>query len=364
MSSKVEAKAETKAEVKETAASKAGALKDKNLQFALAAIQKQFGDGSIMRLGDASSHVDIAVIPTGAFSLDLALGVGGIPRGRITEIFGPESSGKTTLCLSLIANAQRAGGLAAFIDAEHAVDPAYARRIGVNLDDLLISQPNSGEEALTIAETLIRSNAVDVVVIDSVAALVPRAELEGQMGDATVGAQARLMSQAMRKLTSCIHKAKTCCIFTNQIREKIGVMFGSPETTPGGRALKFYSSIRIDIRRVSTIKDATGKVTGSHVRTKVVKNKVAAPFAEAEWDIMYDVGIAKEGSLIDVASDLGVLEKKGSWLAFNGEMIGQGREAAKEFLKGEPKKFDLIVAAVHEKIAGGASLGKRIGGTE
>jgi len=357
-------KAEVKSDVKETAASKAGIMKDKNLASAVAAIQKQYGEGSIMRLGDATAHVKIDVIPTSAFSLDLALGVGGVPRGRIVEIFGPESSGKTTLCLSIIANAQKAGGLAAFIDVEHAVDPGYAKKLGVNLDDLLISQPDGGEEALTIAETLIRSNAVDVLVVDSVAALVPRAELEGQMGDATVGAQARLMSQAMRKLTAVIHKSKTCCIFTNQIREKIGVMFGSPETTPGGRALKFYASIRIDIRRVSVIKDPAGKVIGSHVRTKIVKNKVAAPFAEAEWDIMYDVGIAKEGSLIDVASDLGVLEKKGSWLAFNGEMIGQGREAAKDFLRENPAKFDAIVAVVREKVAAGGLVGKRIGGTE
>jgi recombination protein RecA len=353
-----------KADVKEKESAKAGALKDKNLQAAVAAIQKQFGDGSIMRLGDETSRVDIPVISTGALSLDLALGVGGIPRGRVTEVFGPESSGKTTLMLSVIANAQRAGGLAAFVDAEHAVDPAYAKRIGVNLDDLLISQPDSGEEALTITETLIRSNAVDVVVVDSVAALVPRAELEGQMGDATVGAQARLMSQAMRKLTSVIHKAKTACIFTNQIREKIGVMFGNPETTPGGRALKFYSSVRIDMRRVNVLKDSAGKVIGSHVRAKVVKNKVAPPFAEAEFDIMYDVGIAREGSVIDVATDLGVLEKKGSWLAFNGEQIGQGRESARDFLRANPKALDQIIAVVREKVLAGGLVGKRIGGTE
>ena len=354
-------KAEAKTETKE---SKFAALKDKNLQAAVAAIQKQYGEGSIMRLGDATAHVKIDVIPTGALSLDLALGVGGVPRGRVVEMFGPESSGKTALCLSIIANAQRAGGLAAFIDVEHAVDPSYAKRIGVNLDDLLISQPDGGEEALTITETLIRSNAVDVIVVDSVAALVPRAELEGQMGDATVGAQARLMSQAMRKLTAVIHKSKTCCIFTNQIREKIGVMFGNPETTPGGRALKFYASVRIDIRRVNVIKDPAGKVIGSHVRTKVVKNKVAAPFAEAEWDIMYDVGIAKEGSVIDVATDLGAIEKKGSWLAFNGEMIGQGRESAKDFLRANPKTLDAIVAVIREKVAAGGLVGKRIGGTE
>jgi len=349
---------------KETTAAKAAGLKDKNLQAAVAAIERQYGAGSIMRLGDETARVDIPVIPTGAFALDLALGVGGIPRGRITEVFGPESSGKTTLMLSVIAGAQRGGGLAAFVDAEHAVDPSYAKRIGVNLDDLLISQPDSGEEALTIAETLIRSNAVDVVVIDSVAALVPRAELEGQMGDATVGAQARLMSQAMRKLTSCIHKAKTACIFTNQIREKIGVMFGNPETTPGGRALKFYSSVRIDMRRVNVIKDSAGKVVGSHVRAKVVKNKVAPPFTEAEFDIMYDVGIAKEGSVIDVATDLGVIEKKGSWLAFDSQQIGQGRESAKDFLRENGKMLEAIMAAVQAKIAAGAHVPKKIGATE
>jgi len=362
MSVKVEAaKVETK---EKDAATKASALKDKNLQAALAAIEKQYGSGSIMRFGDETSRINIPVIPTGALSLDLALGVGGIPRGRITEVFGPESSGKTTLMLSVIANAQRAGGLAAFVDVEHAVDPSYAKRIGVNLDDLLISQPDSGEEALTIAETLIRSNAVDVVVIDSVAALVPRQELEGQMGDATVGAQARLMSQAMRKLTSCIHKAKTACIFTNQIREKIGVMFGSPETTPGGRALKFYSSVRIDMRRINVIKDPAGKVVGSHVRAKVVKNKVAPPFCESEFDIMYDVGIAREGSVIDVATDLGVIEKKGSWLAYDGQQIGQGRESAKDFLRENGKMLDAIIVSVRQKISDGVSLGKRIGGTE
>ena len=355
---------DTKVETKEKDAAKASALKDKNLQAALAAIEKQYGSGSIMRFGDETARVNIPVIPTGALSLDLALGVGGIPRGRVTEVFGPESSGKTTLMLSVIASAQRAGGLAAFVDVEHAVDPSYAKRIGVNLDDLLISQPDSGEEALTITETLIRSNAVDVIVVDSVAALVPRAELEGQMGDATVGAQARLMSQAMRKLTSCIHKAKTACIFTNQIREKIGVMFDNPETTPGGRALKFYSSVRIDMRRINVIKDSAGKVVGSHVRAKVVKNKVAPPFCESEFDIMYDVGIAKEGSVIDVATDLGVIEKKGSWLAYDGQQIGQGRESAKDFLRENGKMLDAIIASVRQKISDGASLGKRIGGTE
>ena len=341
-----------KTEAKEKEATKQSALKDKNLQAALAAIEKQYGAGSIMRLGDETSRVKIDVISTGALSVDLALGVGGVPRGRVVEIFGPESSGKTTLCLSIIANAQRGGGLAAFIDAEHAVDPSYAKRLGVNLDDLLISQPDSGEEALTIAETLIRSNAVDVLVVDSVAALVPRAELEGQMGDATVGAQARLMSQAMRKLTSAIHKSKTCCIFTNQIREKTG-----------GRALKFYTSVRIDMRRINIIKDPMGKVIGSHVRAKIVKNKVAPPFCEAEFDIMYDTGIAKEGSVIDVATDLGVLERKGSWLAFAGEQIGQGREAAKDFLRENPTLLDKVVTAVREKIIAGTPVPKKLAAT-
>lgn len=357
MPPKVEAK-------KDDAAVKPGALKDKNLQAAISIIQKQYGEGSIMRLGEAQSHLDIPVIATGALSLDLALGVGGLPRGRVIELYGPESGGKTTLCLSVIANAQKAGGLAAMIDVEHALDPAYARRIGVNLDDLLVSQPDSGEEALTVAETLIRSNAVDVLVVDSVAALVPRQELEGQMGDATVGAQARLMSQALRKLTSAIHKAKTCCIFTNQIREKIGVMFGNPETTPGGRALKFYASVRLDLRRVNVLKDSAGKVLGSHVRAKVVKNKVAPPFAEAEFDIMYDCGISKEGSVIDVATDLGVIDKKGAWLGFDGQQLGQGREATKEFLRQTPAVLDKIIATVKQKAAAGAIVGKRIGGAE
>ncbi|MBM3858687.1 MAG: recombinase RecA [Verrucomicrobia bacterium] len=357
MAAKVEAK-------EKDAAKSSAALKDKNLQAAVAAIQKQYGEGAIMRLGAEQSHVNIAVIPTGALSLDLALGVGGLPRGRVVELYGPESGGKTTLCLSVIANAQRAGGLAAMIDVEHALDPAYARRIGVNLDDLLVSQPDGGEEALTVAETLIRSNAVDVLVVDSVAALVPRQELEGQMGDATVGAQARLMSQALRKLTAAIHKAKTCCIFTNQIREKIGVMFGNPETTPGGRALKFYASVRVDLRRVNVVKDSAGKVLGSHVRAKVVKNKVAPPFAEAEFDIMYDCGISKEGSVIDVAGDLGVLEKRGAWLGFEGQQLGQGREATKDYLRENPAVLEKIIATVKQKAAEGAIVGKRIGGSE
>lgn len=322
--------------------------RNRELDAAISAITKQFGDGAIMRYGDANAKVPISVIPTGSLTVDIALGVGGVPRGRIIEIYGPESSGKTTLMLHIIKNAQAAGGLAAFIDAEHALDTNYASRIGVNLKDLLLSQPGSGEEALTIAETLIRSNALDVIVIDSVAALTPRAELEGQMGDATVGAQARLMSQAMRKLTGALHKAKTCLLFTNQIREKIGVMYGSPETQPGGRALKFYASVRLDIRRKDQIKDAMGTIVGNRVKIKVVKNKVAPPFTEAEFDILYNEGISKEGSILDLAVDMEVVDKKGAWLAFNGEMLGQGRDAARVFLKENPaiaqKISDQIVA--------------------
>jgi recombination protein RecA len=328
------------------ASSKATAARNRELDTAIQAITKQFGDGAIMRLGDAEAKVPIQVIPTGSLAVDMALGVGGVPRGRIVEIYGPESSGKTTLMLHIIKNAQAAGGLAAFIDAEHALDTNYAQRIGVNMKDLLLSQPGSGEEALTIAETLIRSNALDVIVVDSVAALTPRAELEGQMGDATVGAQARLMSQAMRKLTGALHKAKTCLLFTNQMREKIGVMFGSPETQPGGKALKFYASVRLDIRRKDQIKDPSGTVIGNHVKIKVVKNKVAPPFTEAEFDILYNEGISKESSIIDIATNLEVLEKKGSWLSFNGEMIGQGREATRVFLKENPAVADKIIAAV------------------
>jgi recombination protein RecA len=337
----------------------AGISRNKDLQAAVAVIQKQFGDGSIMRLGDETARMDIPVISTGALSLDLALGVGGVPRGRIVEVFGPEGGGKTTLTLTIIANAQKNGGLAAYIDTEHGLDPAYAKKLGVNLDDLLVSQPDSGEEALQIAETLVRSNSLDVIVIDSVAALVPRNELEGQMGDAVVGAQARLMSQAMRKLTGILHKSKTCAIFTNQIREKIGVMFGNPETTPGGRALKFYASVRIDLRRVNVLKDSAGKAIGNHVRAKVVKNKVAPPFTEAEFDILFAEGINREGSVIDIATDLGVLEKKGSWLSFDGTQIGQGREGAREFLRGNPKVLDQVIAAVRQKISAGAHLPKR-----
>ncbi len=329
--------------------SKAAATRSRELDAALSSITKQFGDGAIMRLGDGHAKIPIQVIPTGSLTLDIALGTGGVPRGRIVEIYGPESSGKTTLMLHIIKNAQTTGGLAAFIDAEHAIDTAYATRIGVNMKDLLLSQPGSGEEALTIAETLIRSNALDVIVVDSVAALTPRAELEGQMGDATVGAQARLMSQAMRKLTGALHKSKTCLLFTNQIREKIGVMYGSPETQPGGRALKFYASVRLDIRRKDQIKDPVGTVVGNHVKVKVVKNKVAAPFTECEFDILYNEGISRENSVLDLATEIDVVEKKGAWLAFGGEMIGQGREAARLFLKENPPITEKIVAAIHAK---------------
>ncbi|MBI2949165.1 MAG: recombinase RecA [Verrucomicrobia bacterium] len=327
---------------------KISASRQRDLEAAISTITKAYGEGSIMRLGDAH-RVQIDVIPTGALAVDLALGIGGLPRGRVIEIFGPESSGKTTLMLHVIANAQKAGGLAAFIDAEHALDPNYARRLGVNLDDLLVSQPDSGEEALTICETLARSNALDVIVIDSVAALVPKAELDGEMGMATMGMQARLMSQALRKLTAILSKAKTACVFTNQMREKVGVMFGNPETTPGGKALKFYASVRIDIRRKDTLKNATGNAIGNHVKVKIVKNKLAPPFAEAEFDIYFNHGINKEGSIIDVGLDAGVVEKKGAWLQFQGELIGQGKDAARQALVDNPQVADRIVASIIEK---------------
>ncbi len=320
------------------------------LDGVLAEIQKQFGDGAIMRLGDASTKIAVPCISTGSFSLDLALGVGGLPRGRVTEIFGPESSGKTTLTLHVIANAQKAGGVAAFIDAEHAMDPRYAKKIGVNIDDLLVSQPSSGEEALTIAETLIRSNALDVVVIDSVAALTPRAEIEGEMGDPQMGLQARLMSQALRKLTAVISTSKTCCIFTNQLREKIGVMFGNPETTPGGKALKFYASVRLDIRKIGLLKDATGKIYGNRTKVKVVKNKMAPPFMEAEFDILYAEGISWAGSVVDAAIQTNVLEKRGSWLSLAGEQLGQGREAVVELVKTKPEIEQKLTDLVREKL--------------
>lgn len=332
-------------------AAKMSAARQRDLDAAISSITKAYGDGSIMRLGDARAQVKIEVIPTGSLALDLALGVGGIPRGRVVEIFGPESSGKTTLMLHVIANAQKAGGLAAFIDAEHALDPAYAKRLGVNLNDLLVSQPDSGEEALTICETLARSNALDVIVIDSVAALVPKSELEGEMGMATMGMQARLMSQALRKLTGLLAKAKTTCVFTNQIREKVGVMFGNPETTPGGKALKFYASVRIDIRRKDALKDATGSVVGNHVKAKIVKNKVAPPFAEAEFDIMFNRGINREGSILDVGIENGVVDKRGAWLQFAGELIGQGKDAAQAALLEKPELARKIIEAILAKRA-------------
>ncbi|MGN6555168.1 MAG: recombinase RecA [Verrucomicrobiota bacterium] len=339
------------ADVKSSEVAKLAAARQRDLEAAISSITKAYGDGSIMRLGDARALKQIEVIPTGALAIDLALGVGGIPRGRVVEIYGPESSGKTTLMLHVIANAQKAGGLAAFIDAEHALDPAYAKKLGVNLDDLLVSQPDSGEEALTICETLARSNALDVIVIDSVAALVPKAELEGEMGMATMGMQARLMSQALRKLTAILNKSKTTCIFTNQLREKVGVMFGSPETTPGGKALKFYASVRIDIRRKEAIKDASGNVLGNHVKVKIVKNKVAPPFVEAEFDIIFNHGINKEGSILDMGIEHGVVEKKGAWLQFNGELIGQGKDASQKALVEKPEVARKIVDAILAKRA-------------
>ncbi len=322
----------------------------KNIELAVSAITKQFGEGSIMRLGSAA-RMTVDALSTGSLAIDLALGVGGLPRGRIVEIYGPEASGKTTFCLSVVAEAQRRGGLAAFIDVEHALDPKFARVVGVKLDDLLISQPDSGEDALNIAETLIRSNAIDVIVIDSVAALVSRAELDGQMGDATVGAQARLMSQAMRRLTSVVSRTKCVCIFTNQIREKIGVMFGNPETTPGGRALKFFASIRIDIRRKDQLKTPDGRVVGNRTKIKVVKNKVAPPFTECEFDIMFNEGISQTGSLLDLGLEHRILEKKGAWIAYGGELVGQGREAAKEALAKNPELAAKIKAAVLERVS-------------
>lgn len=349
---------ETKAPVSAEAA-KLAVQKSRDLEAAISSITKSFGDGAIMRLGSQVAR-PIEVIPTEALTVDLALGVGGVPRGRIIEIFGPESSGKTTLMLHIIASAQRAGGTAAFIDAEHALDPAYAKKLGVDLTNLLVSQPDSGEEALTICETLARSNALDVIVVDSVAALVPKAELEGEMGMATMGMQARLMSQALRKLTAILSKAKTTCIFTNQIREKVGVMFGNPETTPGGKALKFYASVRIDIRRKEAIKDASGTAVGNHVKVKMVKNKVAPPFAEAEFDIFFNHGIDKEGSIIDAGLEIGVLEKKGSWIQYSGELIGQGKDAARRALTEKPelarKIRDAVVAKRAADIAANAGI--------
>ncbi|MEY3949426.1 MAG: hypothetical protein RJB43_781, partial [Verrucomicrobiota bacterium] len=334
------------------------AAEKKTLDLALSAINKQYGDGTLMRMGDATK-MQVSTVSTGSVAIDLALGVGGLPRGRIVEIFGPESSGKTTLCLSIIAEIQRQGGNAVFVDVEHALDPRYAKVVGVDLDNLLVSQPESGEDALNIAETLIRSGAVDVIVIDSVAALVSKQELDGQMGDSTVGVQARMMSQAMRRLTAAISRTNCICIFTNQIREKIGVMFGSPETTPGGRALKFFSSVRIDIRRIGQIKEPSGKVIGNRTKVKVVKNKVAPPFTECEFDIMYTEGISRSGSVLDLGIEHKILEKKGAWIAYNGQLIGQGREAAKDYLIKNPKVLEEIQKIIMEKVqvVGGMTLG-------
>jgi recombination protein RecA len=321
--------------------------KDQALDRAVSQIEKQFGKGSIMRLG-SDQKLDVPAISTGSLSLDMALGVGGMPRGRVVEVFGPESSGKTTLTLHIIANAQKLGGTAAFIDVEHALDPDYAKRLGVNLDTLLVNQPDAGEQALEIAELLTRSNAVDVIVVDSVAALVPRAELEGQMGDSHVALQARLMSQALRKLTSVIAKSKTCLIFINQIREKIGVMFGNPETTPGGRALKFYSSVRVDIRRIGSIKDGE-QIIGNRVRAKIAKNKVAAPFKKAEFDIMFNHGISRSGDIVDLGVEAQIVEKSGTWFSYGEIRLGQGRENTKKFIESKPELLEEIEQAVIKK---------------
>ena len=327
--------------------------RDKALEMAMGQIEKQFGKGAIMRMGE-NLHMQIEAIPTGALSLDIALGIGGLPRGRVVEIYGPESSGKSTLAMHVVAEAQRNGGICAYIDAEHAMDPVYARAIGVNVDDLLISQPDTGEQALEIADMLTRPGALDVIVIDSVAALTPRAEIEGDMGDSHVGLQARLMSQALRKLTATLNRSNTIAIFINQLREKIGVMFGSPETTPGGRALKFYSSVRLDIRRIESIKDGA-EVVGNRTRVKVVKNKVSPPFKQAEFDIMYGKGISREGSLIDVAVELGIIKKSGAWYTYEGEQLGQGRENAKSFLAANLEVMIEISEKVRQQVGLGAS---------
>jgi recombination protein RecA len=324
--------------------------RDKALDVALGQIEKQFGKGSVMRMGE-NNHMAIEAISTGTTALDMALGIGGLPRGRIVEIFGPESSGKTTLAMHVVAEAQRNGGICAYIDAEHAMDPVYAKAIGLNIDDLLISQPDTGEQGLEIADMLIRSGAIDVIVIDSVAALTPRAEIEGDMGDTHVGLQARLMSQALRKLTGTLSKSQTIAIFINQLREKVGVIYGSPEVTPGGRALKFYSSIRLDIRRIESIKDGAD-VVGNRTRVKVVKNKCAAPFKTAEFDIMYGTGISREGSLLDVGVELGLIKKAGAWFTYEGEQLGQGRENAKQFLRETPELMVAIDERVRSSIAG------------
>jgi recombination protein RecA len=340
----------------------AGPDRDKALDLALAQIDKQFGKGSVMRLGERPV-VQMAVIPTGSIALDIALGVGGLPRGRVIEVYGPESSGKTTVALHAVANAQRNGGIAAFIDAEHALDPDYAQALGVDTDALLVSQPDTGEQALEIADMLIRSGALDIIVIDSVAALVPRAEIEGEMGDSHVGLQARLMSQALRKITGILNNSGTTAIFINQLREKIGVMFGSPETTTGGRALKFYSSVRLDVRRIESLKDGTD-VVGNRTRVKVVKNKVAAPFKQAEFDIMYGKGISREGSLIDVGVEQSIVRKSGAWYTYDGDQLGQGKEKAREFLKENPDVAAEIEKKILEKLGVGQTTGDAAGGPE
>ena len=340
----------------------AGPDRDKALDLALAQIDKQFGKGSVMRLGERPV-VQMAVIPTGSIALDIALGVGGLPRGRVIEVYGPESSGKTTVALHAVANAQRNGGIAAFIDAEHALDPDYAQALGVDTDALLVSQPDTGEQALEIADMLIRSGALDIIVIDSVAALVPRAEIEGEMGDSHVGLQARLMSQALRKITGILNNSGTTAIFINQLREKIGVMFGSPETTTGGRALKFYSSVRLDVRRIESLKDGTD-VVGNRTRVKVVKNKVAAPFKQAEFDIMYGKGISREGSLIDVGVEQSIVRKSGAWYTYDGDQLGQGKEKAREFLKENPDVAAEIEKKILEKLGVGQTSGDAAGGPE
>jgi recombination protein RecA len=322
----------------------------KALELAVGHIKKQFGDGAIMSLGKHSANREINVIKTGALALDIAVGIGGVPRGRIVEIYGPESSGKSTLATHIVANAQKNGGLAAYIDAEHALDPSYAAKIGVNLDDLLISQPDCGEEALNIAEMLARSNAVDVIVIDSVAALVPKSELEGEIGDSFVGLQARMMSQALRKLTAALSKSNTCAIFINQIREKIGVMYGNPETTTGGRALKFYSSLRLDIRRTASIKGPENSEIGNRVKVKVAKNKLAPPFKVAEFDILFDEGISRTGSSIDLGVEYGIIEKKGAWFSYKGQRLGQGREAVREELKKQPAMLEEVEAQIMKRM--------------
>ena len=319
----------------------------KALDAAIAQIEKQYGKGSVMKLGDSAANMNVESIPTGSLSLDIALGIGGLPKGRVIEIYGPESSGKTTVALHCVAEAQKRGGIAGFIDAEHALDPVYAKKIGVDIDNLYISQPDCGEQALEIAETMVRSGAVDIVVVDSVAALVPKAEIDGDMGDSHVGLQARLMSQALRKLTGVISKSNCIVIFINQLREKVGVMFGSPETTTGGRALKFYASVRLDVRRTESLKQA-GEVTGNHVRVKIVKNKVAPPFKEAEFDIMFGQGISKEGDILDLATNINIISKSGAWYAYEGEKLGQGRENAKTYLRENPEFCAMIEEKVRE----------------